>query len=181
MFIRREERFLDCIILLPLLFIPWDWIVFTSRPTYMEFFVALSYMMRIMKGDKVISTYFSWAIGETEVSKQMFTIVLTLLQLVYISAGMLMILENFSAENEDRLSFHIGIYSIVCTLSTLGYGDVNANTDAGKVLIMFLILITIILIPNQTSELLRLISMQSVYARKIYKSNSEVPFIVVTG
>jgi hypothetical protein len=101
-----------------------------------------------MKGDKVITATFSWLIGETDVSKQMFTIVQTLLQLVYISAGMFMIIENFSAKPEDRLSFHICIYFIVVTLSTLGYGDISANTVAGRVLVLFLILITIILIPN---------------------------------
>lgn len=48
-------------------------------------------------------------------------------------------------------------------------------------MVMLMIFLTIVLIPKQTSELLRLIQMHSVYAWKVYKSNSEVPFILVTG
>ena len=46
---------------------------------------------------------------------------------------------------------------------------------------MVLIIIELVLIPKQTNELLRLMSMQSVYARTRYKSNSEIPHILVCG
>jgi hypothetical protein len=67
-------------------------------------------------------------------------------------------------------------------VATVGYGDYYPHTDGGKVFVMCLILYTIVIfIPQQTNELLLLMGLKSFYARKIYKSNPEIPHIVVTG
>jgi hypothetical protein len=42
-------------------------------------------------------------------------------------------------------------------------------------------IVTIVIIPKQTSELLRLLGLQSPYARASYIANSEVPHIICTG
>jgi hypothetical protein len=73
------------------------------------------------------------------------------------------------------------VYFTIVTLSTVGYGDVVPETELGRLVVMILIMTTIVLIPQQTNELIRLMGMQSVYARAHYKSNSEVPHLVVTG
>ena len=46
---------------------------------------------------------------------------------------------------------------------------------------MVLIIIVIVVIPKQTNELIRLMGMQSVYARDVYKWNPEVPHIIICG
>ena len=73
------------------------------------------------------------------------------------------------------------IYFVVVTLSTVGYGDITAKSEEGRLCVIVFIIIVIILIPKQTNELIRLMGMQSVYARKFYKYNTEVPHIIVTG
>lgn len=61
----------------------------------------------------------------------------------------------------------------------MGYGDIYPETDEGKLFVMLLITYTVVMfIPIQTNELLRLLSLKSFFARKIYKPNVEIPHIV---
>jgi hypothetical protein len=46
---------------------------------------------------------------------------------------------------------------------------------------MFFIILVIVLIPDKINTLVRLMGLQSVYARDLYKYNSEVPHIVLCG
>jgi len=120
-------------------------------------------------------------IGETDVSRKIFSIILMMFVLIYISSGLIMVIENFDLEEKD-LSFHDAFYFIVVTLATVGYGDIYPKTDLGKIFIMFIIIFTIIImLPQQTNELIRLMGLKSFYARKIYKANPEIPHIVITG
>jgi hypothetical protein len=49
--------------------------------------------------------------------------------------------------------------------------------------ITIVIVFLILMIPKQTNELVRLMSMQSVYQRDVYnnKASSDIPHIVITG
>ena len=44
--------------------------------------------------------------------------------------------------------------------------------------VIFLIILVIVLIPKQTNELIRLMGIQSPYARAFYKFNFEIPHIM---
>lgn len=92
-----------------------------------------------------------------------------------------MIAENQQRAREDELDFHQAFYFVIVTLATVGYGDIYPDTELGKMFVICVMIVTIVIIPRQTSELLRLLGMQSVYARAIYKANSEVPHILCTG
>ena len=72
--------------------------------------------------------------------------------------------------------------AIVITIATVGFGDIAPATDYGKLFVMLLIIYTVVVfIPMQTNELLRLMSLKSFFARKIYKPNVEIPHIIITG
>mmetsp|Transcript_10606 Transcript_10606/g.9171 ORF Transcript_10606/g.9171 Transcript_10606/m.9171 type:complete len:141 (+) Transcript_10606:484-906(+) len=110
----------------------------------------------------------------------MFKIFLTILTLILLTSGILEAIEN-GEENSNATNLHEMVYFTVVTLSTVGYGDVVPDTELGRLVVMMLIMTTIVLIPQQTNELIRLMGMQSVYARALFKANSEVPHIIVTG
>jgi len=78
------------------------------------------------------------------------------------------------------LKFHDALYFVVVTLFTVGYGDINPNQNLSKVATIILIILVIILIPQQTSDLLSLFNMWSIY-KKIEYNSAEVKHVVVTG
>lgn len=46
------------------------------------------------------------------------------------------------------------IYFIVVTLATVGYGDITMKSTEGRVCVIILIVISLVLIPKQTNELI---------------------------
>jgi hypothetical protein len=84
-------------------------------------------------------------------------------------------------EGYTNLEFSNSLYFVVVTLITLGYGDINPISLDGKIITVGIVSITVVLIPQQTSELMRLIRMQSKYRRKDYKKSSDMEHVVVTG
>ena len=58
----------------------------------------------------------------------------------------------------QETSFHEMVYFTVVTIATVGYGDVTAVSEAGRVCVIIFIILVIVLIPKQTNELLRLMS-----------------------
>lgn len=73
------------------------------------------------------------------------------------------------------------VYFVVVTLATVGYGDVVPESEEGRVCVIIFIVIVLVLLPKQSNELIRLMGMQSFYARDIYQANSEVPHIIISG
>ena len=63
----------------------------------------------------------------------------------------------------------------------MGYGDVVPLSEEGRACVIVLIIIVLTIIPKQLNELIRLMGLQSVYAREFYKWNPEVPHIVICG
>ena len=160
---------IDIIVILPV-FLPNG-----GGNTYI-FFQFTSYLLRSVIGGRILVRNFR--LGETEVSRQIFTILVTLSLVVYIAAGMIMISENMPRQNDNKLEFHQAVYFVIVTLSTVGYGEIFPDTELGKIFVIGVMIVTIVIIPRQTSELLRLLGLQSVYARAIYKANSEIPHII---
>lgn len=153
-------------------------------------------ILRIVRVARLINKLFQF--GKNEVDRQIFTIVLTVITLIFVTAGILETLENPYRANQIQemkeegtfsdsssqislTSYHEMIYFVVVTLATVGYGDVVPESETGRLCVIVFIIMTLVLIPKQTNELIRLMGMQSPYARKTYKTNSEIPHILVCG
>jgi hypothetical protein len=120
---------------------------------------------------------------ESDVNKKIFDMSVFMALLIYISAGCFMIIENMYPENlVEPYKFHITLYFTTVTLTTVGYGEYFPYTDEGRMFILCMILYAIVIkIPTQTTELLRLMGMKSVYERNLYKPNAEIPHVIITG
>jgi Ion channel len=107
------------------------------------------------------------------INRQILSIVMTIVLLMFISSGVIQLFEN--------IKFHDALYFSVVTLSTIGYGDIIPKTVGGKTVVIGLIIITFIIIPKQTGDLITLINMRSIYSRAIYKKNEDISHLIVTG
>lgn len=137
--------------------------------------------------------------GDTDVDRQTNKIIISLFVLIIAQTGLFMDVENSKAllrintdpewtenryiyrEGFTNIEFNNSLYFVVVTIITVGYGDINPISTLGKIMTVGTLSITLVIIPQQTSELMRLIRMQSKYKRKEYKKSSDTEHVVVTG
>lgn len=171
-YIMSMSSFAKLLIIFPIM------IFYTNHSSlYPQIFISLSRYLRIIRITNVIAIVFN--IGETDVARKLYTIIISSAMLLYVSTGVIMTIENYG--RDDERNYFVYFYFIVVTLSTVGYGDIYPETDAGQMFITGIIILIIIMIPKQTNELLRLLAMQSVYLRALYRKDPEIPHIVLTG
>ena len=132
---------------------------------------------------------------ENNVNKQVTMIIITLLNIIFIFAGAIQIIEYNQVEDQiklvnDELSllqyrmrtkFHHYLYFTIVTASTVGYGDIYPLTPIGKLYFMAFVLLVIVVIPYQINDLINIMSSQSDYARYTYKASKDIPHIILTG
>jgi len=82
---------------------------------------------------------------------------------------------------ENQVKFHDFIYYTVVTIATVGYGEIYPITEQGRIVIIVLIILAAYLIPKETGILLNLLEKSSIYSRELYKSNQEIPHLVICG
>ncbi|KAL4473536.1 hypothetical protein ABPG74_022400 [Tetrahymena malaccensis] len=167
-----------------------------SQMSQLGKFIRISRNIRILKVSMFANKHYKSPDSEfSSVSHQYFILFLTLTTIILLSSGILLIFENddrYSAYVSDiakgctnpgksSATFDEMIYYVVVTLATVGYGDITLASDEGRACVIILIVISIVLIPKQTNELIVLMQMQSKYARNKYRSNPEIPHILVCG
>jgi len=171
----------------------------TSFPPYfaginisiMRKIIELSRILRIIRLSRYVTKHFKN--NENEVTKHISIMIISALTLILFFTLIFRLVEidriNYIILNPEyetlslanQTQFHDFLYYIVVTLSTVGYGDIFPITELGRFVIIMLIILALYLIPKQTNELIKLMSITSVYARASYKANNEVPHIVICG
>jgi len=86
-----SSSFVDLLILIPPLVIGYNAGVFGL------FFLSVSRLLRVTKAASILRSVV--VIGDTDVSRKIVSIILMVFILIYISAGVFMVIENF---NEDK-------------------------------------------------------------------------------
>jgi uncharacterized membrane protein YgcG len=71
-------------------------------------------------------------------------------------------------ESHQNLSFHTWMYFMTVSISSVGYGDITAESDIGRFATMAMISFAIISVPQMTNGLIEKMSRQSYYARTKY-------------
>lgn len=80
-----------------------------------------------------------------------------------------------------RADYIQSIYFTVITMTTVGYGEINPESDYAKMFDCLIMMATLIIIPQQTGELLELIRKQSKYRTKRYSRSNEEIHLILAG
>ena len=177
-------------------FLDWSSIIdlVTAIPFLLEgatkYYLNLSFfrLARILKSLRVMRLYKVVQHTDSEVQRQLFTIVFMVVSSVFTISGLLHLVENewrMDVDDDESSAtpkeFHDALYLTVVTMSTIGYGDFHPTTMWGKVVVMFGIFFTIVMIPQQMNRLVGLLSPKSIYARSSYSAGDAHPHVVVCG
>ena len=157
-------------------------------------FINITRVIRIIKSYIVIDIIQTRE-KSVKVKTQILNIVFTLILVILIFAGVIQMLDledvdeqlktDFGTESrlylKLRRSFHHYLYFIIVSLTTVGYGDIIPITIFSQIMILVLVVFILVVIPDQTTELINLSNAQTIYERKEYKSSEDVPFVVLIG
>jgi hypothetical protein len=106
---------------------------------------------------------------EDDVDRCLGEITLTVSVMMLFDAALLQYLEV----TEQPYEFHVWVYFMWITTTTVGYGDISPVTEFGRVAIMGMIAFSIIQIPKMTNELIDKLNAESIYARQFYRPISK--------
>jgi len=71
-------------------------------------------------------------------------------------------------------------YFTIVTFSTVGFGDIYAETEIGRAGVILSIISILFILPKLTSNLLYALELKSNYARKSYRK-TDLDHIVISG
>lgn len=116
---------------------------------------------------------------DSEVNKQLLSIVLSITALIVTAAACLHFNCQFQPINNE-LQFHYFIYFVMTTISTMGYSNPFPTVES-RILIIILIAFAFFFVPAQSGKLIRHMSSKSLYARNSYKASEAISHIVIMG
>ena len=155
-------------------------------------FINFTRVLRLIKCYIIMDIYQN---GEKSVKSQILNIILSILLIIFIFAGEVQIYDYDDVIDQLKLSYleesryylnhrkyyHHYIYFIIVSLTTVGYGDIMPISVLSKFTMVFFVILILAVIPSQTDELISLSNAQTIYERKEYISNPDIPFVVLLG
>ena len=155
-------------------------------------FINVTRIFRLIKGFRILEMLQG---GEKSVNYQIFYIIGILVILVFIWAGVIHILDLAIVENDLKITFeifarrnlllrtkfHHYIYFTIVSLTTVGYGEIVPLSNLGRFMIILLVIVILVVIPEQTSELINLSNAQTIYERRKYLSSPDIAFAILLG
>ncbi|KAF0694817.1 Aste57867_14341 [Aphanomyces stellatus] len=159
----------------------------TNRsPTFS--FLRFVRVLRIMKA--VQMTRHSTKRNITAVQQQLLSMFLLVLSIVFISACVFQLVENTYRDDSvdaggkviqaTTVTLGDAFYFILVTMSTVGYGDIVPQTTVGKVVTAAMILLSLVMLPQEVNRLVSLLSMQSPF-RRTYVPVPGLPHVLLLG
>ncbi|KAI9364525.1 hypothetical protein DFJ73DRAFT_956322 [Zopfochytrium polystomum] len=173
--ILSATTFIDIITSLPFLV---AWRIPTAQYLYIPFFLRSTIIVSRLKAVLRLRGATS-LLNFTDVKEKLVILIMTILSIIYVGMCLFQYVEFRFGTNPANWSFSQSFYFIIVTLATVGYGDVSASSEAGRIVVIFVILVSIILLPTLISSLANTISAQS-GSNGSYKVGKS-PFVVIMG
>ncbi|KAJ3402608.1 potassium channel, sub T, member 1, partial [Chytridiales sp. JEL 0842] len=146
----------------------WLWI---SRPE-INFVICLKTVLRLRGASNILKI--------DVVTEKLIVVAFTILSILYTGMCLFNYFEvNFRASGSTRLNLVDSIYFVVVSLSTVGYGDITPITPPGKFLVIFMILVSLVIVPSMIASLADAFSLQKSGSGMYVKGSS--PFVVIVG
>jgi voltage-gated potassium channel Kch len=100
----------------------------------------------------------------------------------YVTRQLSITYESLARHNLSlRVQFHHYIYFSLVSLTTVGYGEIIPDTVLGKFMIVLMVVIILVVVPEQTNEIISLSNAQTIYERRNYISSPDIPYVVILG
>ena len=155
-------------------------------------FINITRVFRLTKCYIIMDIYQN---GEKSVNSQILNIILSIVLIIFTFAG---VVQMFDLEDvleelkiaylpetkyylEHRKEYHHYLYFIIVSLTTVGYGDITPKSFLSQLTMLVFVFFILAVIPSQTDELINLSNAQTIYERKVYISNPDIPFVVLLG
>jgi voltage-gated potassium channel len=113
-------------------------------------------VFRILRFSRYLQDEFFFFGKVSDFTLQAFRVVYTVITLVFIYAGAIYTVEQFS-ESRSIVTYGDSLYFTVITLSTVGYGDITPSNEISRWLTILLIFSGMIFVPWQAGKLIRLL------------------------
>ena len=191
LFIAKLSSIVDLLCIVPVIF---TYVLSDSEDRASQFvlflqFLRVARLIRVLRGHRAL--VFSKR-GDPEcLKKQVNILIYTLVALIFITAALLHLVENYGHIDEiddtnvpgtQIEKFHDAVYFVVITLTTVGYGDITPQTFIGRLLVMFFVTASVLIIPKETGRLHELMALTSQYAGKfVPQEETHARHVVVCG
>eukprot|EP00471_Norrisiella_sphaerica_P002927 CAMPEP_0184480980 /NCGR_PEP_ID=MMETSP0113_2-20130426/2520_1 /TAXON_ID=91329 /ORGANISM="Norrisiella sphaerica, Strain BC52" /LENGTH=496 /DNA_ID=CAMNT_0026859831 /DNA_START=250 /DNA_END=1740 /DNA_ORIENTATION=+ len=135
-------------------------------PTIIDLFVQQSYngisalqvfrVLRVLRFARFLETEHFFFGKITKNKLQTLRILFTVMAILFCAAGSFTAVEGPHTNVQTVTGFGEAVYFTIITFSTVGYGDITPETTSGRALVSIFILCTMIFVPSQVHELVRL-------------------------
>ena len=132
-------------------------------------FVRMFRLLRIMRAYRLLYLTESGTI-QREIALLIYIVVI----IVLVAAGVFLIIEE-----EEIGTFHDGVYFVVATITTVGYGDLSPKSGEGRLTVCLFILLAIVVVPMRINKVLEYLACRSPYAGAYAPEGRQ--HVVVTG
>jgi len=129
-------------------------------------FLSLARVLRILR---IVRVHRTFAYVESEVTRSLLKLGLSVMSLVFVAAGVFHAVENILVyRNSGELDYFTAVYFIVVSVSTVGFGDVQPASAPGRAIVLVMICAAVVLLPMETNSFLRVMQSASQYTSARY-------------